>query len=90
MRRKGTQIAIDLLNAIAKEFGVDTKSLRQPYRFQNLVAARKAFCDRGRNELGIEPLTLALVINRHHTTVLYHSSPEMQRRKRHTRTAGSR
>jgi len=85
MARPGTRQALALLEEIADKHDVNTLILRSPFKHRRAIMAKKDFC-RQAKAAGIPYLTMAQVLNLTHTTVLYHAKPEMQERKKLTRT----
>ncbi len=81
MPRPGTARALELLQQVAADTGIDVKSLQDWSPRPIFAMARREFCTRAHAE-GLPRKTIAETIRRHYTTVLYHVSEDVQRRKR--------
>lgn len=83
MRVDRTADAIALLALIAKQNNVDVATLRSKEmhaRAAVYVKIRRDFCVRGR-AMGIMVIELGIALNRDHTTITYHASPDVRARK---------
>jgi hypothetical protein len=87
--RPGTREAELLLHTIARKHNTDAASLKDRCRLPHMVQAKREFCEILIRQMGKPPILAAQVLNLNHTTVLYHSSPEMRERKKQTRTRGA-
>ncbi len=75
------QKARKLLKNMAKKKNIDMKSITGPYHFKYLVDIRKEFIHKA-YDLGLGMVLIGRILNRNHSTIAYHTDPELRRRKR--------
>lgn len=78
-----------LLAEVSREHNVDVRTLRDKGKHAlapRYVVIRREFCTRGK-AMKITMVELAIALNRDHTTISYHASPEIQKRKKAQRIA---
>jgi hypothetical protein len=78
-----TAEAIALLALVAQQNATTAEALRDKgakTRRPHLVKLRRDFCVRGR-AIGLTTPELAIALNRHYSTISYHSSPELRANK---------
>lgn len=72
------------MQQVSQEFNIDVRSLRDKAVFAHFVVARREFCIRSR-KLKLKVKEIGRALNRDHTTISYHSSPEMRAKKKSKR-----
>lgn len=87
--RPGTAEAEQLLHEIARKHNTDVASLKDRCRLPHMIRAKREFCEMLIRQMGRPPILAAEILQLNHTTVLYHSNPEMRERKKRTRTRGA-
>ena len=75
------QKARKLLKKISKKKNVDIKSIVGPYHDRYLVNIRREFIEKARNDFGLGAVSIGRILNRNHSTILYHTSPELRKKK---------
>jgi chromosomal replication initiation ATPase DnaA len=75
----------ELLLQLAKSRDVLPSDVMGHYNSDYLIRIRKDFCLRAK-EMGLGCISIGKILNRDHTTVLYHLSPAMQARKTEARS----
>ena len=78
---KGKAVLLEL----SKSRNVLLSDITGRYNSDYLVGIRKEFCLRAK-ELGLGCISIGKILDRDHTTVLYHLSPAMQARKTKNRS----
>lgn len=76
-----TQKARKLLKRMAKRENIDMKSIVGRYQFSYLVDFRREFIEMARRDFGLGAVVIGRILNRNHSTIIYHTSPELRKKK---------
>lgn len=74
------ELARSILEAVSQFYNIDVPSIVGRAKYKRVQAVRRQFCKMA-YEAGVGSVTIGKVLNRDHTTILYHVRPHWRARK---------